>query len=118
MTNRNRIAAIGAAGVGMAAVMLGGVSAQAATPASAQARAVVVRPADSGCGYYGYQQYNHCGPTTVMLTVEHFFGADDHYCVSPGDNYINAGNDPNNSWVTTYAYYAGGPINCFPGWYS
>ncbi|MFG3341267.1 DUF6355 family natural product biosynthesis protein [Glycomyces sp. NPDC048151] len=71
------------------------------------------------CGWQGdgTQDYNHCGDTTVMLTVEHVFGDDDHYCASPGMNNINAGDSPYNTWRTTYAYYAGGATGCFPGWY-
>jgi len=71
------------------------------------------------CGWQGdgTQNYNHCGSTTVMLTVEHVFGSDDRFCARPGMNNINAGNSPYNTWRTTFAYYNGGPTNCAYGWY-
>jgi Family of unknown function (DUF6355) len=73
----------------------------------------------ASCGWQGdgTQNYNHCGTTNVMLTVEHAFGADDHFCARPGMNNINAGNSPYNTWRTTYAYYAGGSTKCAYGWY-
>ena len=73
--------------------------------------------ADCGWQGDGTQDYNHCGDTNVMLTVEHVFGDDDHFCARPGMNNINAGNSPYNTWRTTYAYYDGGPTNCTYGWY-
>lgn len=73
----------------------------------------------ASCGWQGdgTQDYNHCGTTNVMLTVEHAFGDDDHFCARPGMNNINAGNSPYNTWRTTYAYYAGGPANRTYGWH-
>jgi hypothetical protein len=81
------------------------------------AHSSAARPASEPCGWDGGQMYNHCGNSTLMITVEHIFGSDDHYCVSPGMNNLNAGGDGDNSWTTTYAYYDLGPANCYPGWY-
>jgi hypothetical protein len=87
--------------------------------AAAGAMAIASPAAAQHCGWQGdgTQDYNHCGDTNVMLTVEHVFGDDDHFCARPGMNNINAGNSPYNTWRTTYAYYAGGSTNCFYGWY-
>ncbi|MEV3937565.1 DUF6355 family natural product biosynthesis protein [Glycomyces sp. NPDC049804] len=91
----------------------------AAALATAGSLALAAPASAAPCGWQGdgTQDYNHCGDTNVMLTVEHVFGDDDHFCAKPGMNNINAGNSPYNTWRTTYAYYAGGPTNCFYGWY-
>jgi hypothetical protein len=71
------------------------------------------------CGWQGdgTQDYNHCGSTNVMLTVEHAFGGDTHFCARPGMDNLNAGNSPYNTWRSVFAYYDGGPINCTYGWH-
>ena len=73
----------------------------------------------AGCGWQGdgTQNYNHCGSTNVMLTVEHVFGDNDHFCARPGMNNINAADSPYNTWRTRYAYYEGGTNRCNYGWY-
>jgi hypothetical protein len=97
-----------AAGITMTAG-IGAATAQAEPLSQPPAPASGAQPANSGCGYLGYDSglpvYNNCSPYSVQIRVEHWFGHDTYTCVPA--HYMEDIPQGDNSWAIDYAVFDG-----------